>query len=271
MRGPSSGVWWKLSGILFVALFLIGEADFRKNGTRGVLDQQIDTALPDVRNNRVSPEFGGSVLLLKSRQEIPEYVAQFQMRGLEVDRHYIMGTADDESSFAIAPGTDQAHHFVNAYLVGFAPFETDNLFAPVYTLSRIKTYQLDRESYTGFQELWQTSREAFYYKRGDCEDHALALADWLIEMGEDARVVAGEYEGEGHAWVIMIKDGKQYLFEATDKRPGLQRLALASMHPKYQPRWMFNREHFWFNTGSIRTVDYLGPKWQKRSRYSNGG
>lgn len=270
MRKSLRGTLWNLTATIIFALFLVYEADSRKNSPRGVMDRQIDAAFPDVRLQESPPGFGGSVFLLKSRQEIPEYVAQFQTRGLQPDMHYIMSAPDDKNAFAIAPGTDQAQHFVNAYLVGFAPFETDNIFAPAYTLSRIKTYQFDHRSITGFQEMWQTSREAFYYKRGDCEDHALALADWLIEMGEDARVVSGKYEGQGHAWVILFKEGKQYLFEATDKRPGL-RLSLASMHPKYQPKWMFNREHFWFNTGSQRTVDYQGPKWQKKSRYSNSG
>ncbi|MCH9692890.1 MAG: transglutaminase-like domain-containing protein [Gammaproteobacteria bacterium] len=264
----SAGTIWKTAAVLFFALFLIVEADSQRNSPRSVLDRQIDAAFPDARVRGRSPDFGGSMLLLKSKLEIPEYVAQMQTRGLDSDRHYIMGTENDENAFAIAPGMDQAQHFVNAYLVGFAPFETDNIFGPAYTLSRTKTYQLDRNSITGFRELWQTSREAFFYKRGDCEDHAIALADWLIEMGEDARVVAGEFDGEGHAWVILFKEGKQYLFEATDKRPGMRRLSLASMHPKYQPRWMFNREHFWFNTGSARTVKYHGPKWQKKSRYS---
>ena len=58
---------------------------------------------------------------------------------------------------------------------------------PLYTLAQRKRYQLDAKQYAGRSEVWQTSRQAFFYPRGDCEDHAIALADWLIEMGEDAR------------------------------------------------------------------------------------
>ncbi len=213
------------------------------------------------------PTFGGRVYLLDSKQIVTEPMVHSMAGKGNHDHISIWTLSGDRHSFATAPGFDRIHHFVNAYMEGYAPFEAENIFTPLLTLARVKTYQFDHLDVTGHQELWQTSREAFYYKRGDCEDHALALADWLIEMGEDARVVSGDYKGEGHAWVILFKDGKEYLFEATDKRQGTRSLSLASMHPEYHPRWMFNRDHFWYNTGSSRTVRYAGTKWKKKSRY----
>lgn len=51
-------------------------------------------------------------------------------------------------------------------------------------------------------DVWQTSQGAFLKGKGDCEDHAVILADPLIDIGLDARVVLGDYRGRGHAWKI---------------------------------------------------------------------
>jgi len=36
-------------------------------------------------------------------------------------------------------------------------------------------------------------------------------------MGEDARVVVSRTDKSGHAWVVLFKNGKEYLFEAPRK------------------------------------------------------
>lgn len=167
----------------------------------------------------------------------------------------------------VAPGLDRRHHFASAYLVGYVPYDKVEAWVPLYALSRSKTYQFDHDQYPGAPELWQTSREAFFYPNGDCEDHAIALADWLIGLGHDARVVIGRVKGEGHAWVVIHDGGRTYLLEATDKRPG-RALPLAAQFPEYQPEAMFNREMYWVNAGSVMTTDYRGAHWQPRSRFS---
>ena len=169
-----------------------------------------------------------------------------------------------------ALGIDGRQHLAHAYLEGYEPFVTDNVMIPLYALAQRKSYQLDKRNYWGKEDVWQTSRQAFYYTRGDCEDHAIVLADWLSMMGEDARVVIGEWGDGGHAWVILFRDGKEFLLEATRKN-GLGRnqpYPLASLHPEYRPRFMFNHEYFWVNTGSPHTRRYSGPAWIKSSRYS---
>jgi len=168
-----------------------------------------------------------------------------------------------------AQGLDRRQHLVNTYLEGYQPFPVENVMTPLYVLAQRKRYLLDEKQYAGRVDVWQSSRQAFYYPRGDCEDHAIALADWLIEMGEDARVAVGDVSGNGHAWVVLFKDGKQYLLEATQKR-GVSRsrpYPLASLHMEYHPQYMFNREYFWENTGSKFTTRYAGLKWKKQSRY----
>ena len=130
--------------------------------------------------------------------------------------------------------------------------------------------QLDSINYIGKDDVWQTSRQAFYYPRGDCEDHAIVLADWLTMMGEDARVVIGEWKGGGHAWVTLFRDGNEYLLEATRKK-GLGRnqpYPLASLFPIYRPRYMFNHESFWVNTGALHGQSYSDPARVEASHYT---
>jgi hypothetical protein len=168
---------------------------------------------------------------------------------------------------ASAFGTDYLHHFVNHYLVGYAPFKTEQLWIPHYTIIMRLRYQLDAEQYGGLREVWQNSREAFLNTRGDCEDHALVIADWLIEMGIDARVVLGTYKNEGHAWVVVFKGPEVFLLESTSKqkRKHWRHYPLAKLEPNYHPKCMFNRNSFWINTGNIFSTSYKGNHWVKKS------
>ncbi len=171
---------------------------------------------------------------------------------------------------ASAPGIDLRHHIVSSYLVGYVPFETKNIWVPWLTLSRRKMYQTDKITYKGRKDVWQNSKQAYTLPRGDCEDHALSLADWLISMGQDARVVLGTYKGTGHAWVILFREGKEYLLEATQKTGfnQMKSLPLASYYPDYRPMYMFNRKCFWKNYGSSLTTRYNSSDWKKKSIYS---
>jgi predicted transglutaminase-like cysteine proteinase len=173
---------------------------------------------------------------------------------------------------ASAFGTDYLHHFVNHYLVGYAPFQTENLWMPHYTISMRLKYQLDAQQYGGYKEVWQNSKEAFINTRGDCEDHALALTDWLIEMGIDARIVLGSYKNEGHAWVVVFMENGVFLLESTSKQKNKswRHYPLAKFESNYHPKYMFNRDYFWLNTGSVYTTRYQGNSWIKKSRFFRG-
>ncbi len=166
-----------------------------------------------------------------------------------------------------AMGRDNRHHAANAFLLGFQPFETDKMWVPLQTIATRLKYRYDEKQFQGMRDLWQTSKQAYYWLRGDCEDHALLLADWLIEMGYDARVVTGMHGKEGHAWVVLLAKGKTYLLEATSKRRR-QTMPLAASLPKYKPEYMFNRQNFWVNTGSLLTSNYTDSKWQRRSIFT---
>jgi len=167
----------------------------------------------------------------------------------------------------VALGLDEKYHMSNYYLEGFAPFITNSIYLPLMTIGTKKAYQLDHLGKLRKKEIWQTSKEAYTLPRGDCEDHAIALADWLISNGEDARVAIGKYENGGHAWVMLFKDKKEYIIEATAKKSFTKAYMIAKFEPKYKPLAMFNREYFWFNSGSQNTTNYSSNKWIKKSHY----
>lgn len=184
---------------------------------------------------------------------------------------YWYSSDDEKLEYTMsASGVDGKQKLVNVYLEGYEPFPVDNVMIPLLVLSQRKSYQLDSVHYFGRQDVWQSSRQAYLYSRGDCEDHALILADWLIAMGEDARVVVGSWNGEGHAWVTLFKDGQEYLLEAT-KKSGLGRnkpYPLAKLHTGYVPEYMFNDRYFWVNTGTKYTPRFAEIAWEKRSRFN---
>lgn len=223
-------------------------------------------------------------LLETSRQQGQTWFVEAQQPLTELDvslallRHNAAmdasyGWEDPQGRLAMltAPGLDWQHHFANSYLVGVRPFATDNDWLPLYSLAQRKVYQLDSEQHQGRQELWQNSAQAWQALRGDCEDHAILLADWLISEGIDARVVVGKYQGGGHAWVVAIRNGQAFLLEATDKRVGKSwnHYPLASLNQHYEPEMMFNREQFWVNTDVKNRGDYLGQHWRLSATFQN--
>lgn len=241
------------------------------NQTRPVAVHKTSIRLDPGQSHHQSPPAEGHIEVLSNHRSYPEseITRIGNQSSNKLNRIFTVSFQKGPAISGSAAGTDLQHHLFNAYLVGYQPFDTDNVWIPLYTLAKRKQYQLDQYSYGGHEEIWQTSYEAHRLTRGDCEDHAIALADWLIEMGEDARVVIGKYKNEGHAWVILFKDGKEFLLEATNKSKltSLHHYPLARLQTDYRPSYMFNRHYFWSNTGSSLTTVYSGHKWQKMSLY----
>ncbi len=204
---------------------------------------------------------------LFTEQKLHEFLRDEPGQGIKYN--YTWEWQGQKHATVSAPGLDRQHHFVNSYLVGFKPFDTEYVWVPLYTLAMRKRYEYDHIQYSGLQDLWQNSEQGFHYTRGDCEDHALVLADWLIGLGYDARVVVGDYKDEGHAWVVLIMEGKEYLLEATSKARlrSLNSYRLAYLETDYRPRYQFNRDDFWYNQGSSLTTSYRGTHWYKKSTF----
>lgn len=169
-----------------------------------------------------------------------------------------------------ALGLDWKHHFANSFLVGIRPFPVKNKWLPLYTIAKLKTYEYDHKQYNA-KEMWQNSAQAFKYPRGDCEDHALILADWLISEGVDARVVGGKYKNIGHAWVVAIINNKEYILEATSKRASnnWNSYPLAKLAINYHAQYMFNRTDFWIKKTSAPNYSYKDNHWHKSSFFKN--
>lgn len=169
---------------------------------------------------------------------------------------------------ASAMGIDRRHHFLNSYLVGYEPLSVSEVWMPLDIIAMRMKYQFDSDQFPGYSELWLSSYQAFQNGRGDCEDHALALADWLIEMGEDARVATGFYKKEGHAWVVVLRESGTFILEATDKRRRQLWSAypLAKLATDYEAHNMFNRDTYWMNREPAKRGSYTGSQWTEVGR-----
>jgi hypothetical protein len=259
---------------LIILFILLAIQEARKKMFEADIHHQIDEALKN--STKASEDFPDNDNFMKILEDGYKFTerqvqAHFRNRSKEgTTAGFAYWSFDNKFPMAASAfGTDFLHHFVNHYLIGYAPFKTEQLWIPHYTITMRLRYQLDAEQYGGLREVWQNSREAFFNTRGDCEDHALVLADWLIEMGIDARVALGTYKKEGHAWVVVFKGSEVFLLEATSKQKRKQwrHYPLAKLEPNYHPKCMFDRNHFWVNTGSMFTTNYLGKQWVKKSKF----
>ena len=189
----------------------------------------------------------------------------------EYENGYMLQSFDKTIYAAIKPSTSKKMYFTNAYLNGYVPFKIDSVFKPLEFVRTKVKYQLDKFGYDNRPEVWQTAKQTLSIHQGDCEDHAIVLADWLIGLGYDARVVSGEVKFPsqkrgGHAWVVFFKNNKEYILESTKKTKWNQ-IPLASSLPYYFPKYMFNRTYFWINQGSVYTTKYKSNKWEKSGKF----
>ena len=186
-------------------------------------------------------------------------------------RFYMWSTSDKKEFVGSASGVDGQAYFANSFLLGFQPFKTKTVWEPLATLALRKSYLLDHHLYgPNSLDIWQNSKQAYRHSHGDCEDHAILLADWLLSAGHDARVALGEYRGGGHAWVLLRLNGKDYILESTTKRKprSINDFILAKRATDYRPMYQFDRTRFWVNTGSKLTTNYRDKKWQMRSTFT---
>jgi len=251
-----------IAGRQFYSSWII-KSEFRKNITDSKskitlsMDQGIDQA--------------GYVKVPGAKRHLTEkWIRNYIKNNLtdKKDQFYSWRWFSDKTVTATAYGIDKKHHFANSYLLGFLPFKTDSVWEPVYAVAMMKTYQYDKIQYSGLVEVWQNSRQAFYYPRGDCEDHAIVLADWLISTGYDARVAVGTYNGGGHAWVVLFKNKSEYLIEATSKSKNIsENLSPAFLETEYNPTMQFNRTEFWVKTDKKQTTRYNGSHWKLASHF----
>ena len=98
-------------------------------------------------------------------------------------------------------------------------------------------------------DTWQTSAQVWTNKVGDCEDHAILLADWLHSNGFEARVVIGQDKKQNisHAFVELNYSSRSLLLEAVDKsnKPDYMRRN-RELKERYKAIYAFDRDTLWF-------------------------
>ena len=259
--------------VLVVILVIAGSED----GT-APYGNEIELALKDLEGSdldRRRPVGRVDILRTGERHSVERLVRSLPTSVNQRAVPIIINVGTEERALGLARGLDRGYHTWQSFLERYVPFVVDNPWYPLIHLAARKRYRYDHEQHRigTDEDLWQTSRQAFLEPEGDCEDHAILLADWLIGLGEEARVAVGKLKGEGHAWVVLFRDGSEYLLEATRKHgiTGLKRYPLAALHPEYQPAYQFDRDHFWVYAGTGPTVRYRGDEWERRSRYTRPG
>lgn len=270
-----------LLAIVFVALNLLLDESNRPQQptTPESRSQERSPSIPDIEHPEnlqreiFDPKIG-TIEILSSHERLNHTMQRGILRKHEPAKSTITFSSfgNKQISFVAAPAVNNHFYPPNGFLIGSVPFLATQNWIPLYSVAEHMRYRYDHEQFPGRDEVWLTTMQAWNGSQGDCEDHAILLADWLIEMGLDARVVIGTHREGGHAWVIVFAEGKEYLLEATDKtrvrRWSAYPLALAL--PDYHPSIMFNRHLLWVNTGSPLTVSYSGKHWAPTYRFFPG-
>lgn len=173
-----------------------------------------------------------------------EHITRVRLHSAKLPTHQVSWVYSGRIVGIIGIGTDKQFHFVNGFFSGVRPKSIKDPIEALRYLSKAVTYQTDATLHSA-PDIFQTSAETLRLGRGDCEDHAILLADWLIQEGFDARVALGTRRNEYHAWVLLFnyKDGV-YIIETTDKKPAMT-LELASEHPEFVPEKLFNDRLVW--------------------------
>jgi Bacterial transglutaminase-like cysteine proteinase BTLCP len=122
-------------------------------------------------------------------------------------------------------------------------------------------YVSDQELF-GKRDYWQPPEEFEKRKKGDCEDFALWTWRQLLNMGYDARFVAGcsTRYGDGHAWVEFFRDGNCFLLEPLYCRLGytIPRLSTLRYDPKISVSWDGQKLRYFSHKKPV-----AGLKWPK--------
>lgn len=179
----------------------------------------------------------------------------------------ILSTKTTKDFTATAIATDNERYLVNEFLLGFNPYNVDNVWQIMDQMRRF-TFRADRSVLNKKDDVWLTSKEFFTYRIGDCEDHAILLADWMIENNWDAKLVIGTLNEVGHAWVLLTVNKKDYILDSTIKSLFNQyrQFPLAKHKPEYKPQYMFDRKDFWSYEDKLDDRKYNKNNWIYKSK-----
>lgn len=173
----------------------------------------------------------------------------------------------------LAPDEDGHFRFANEYLTGFQPparyAEDASKLHEMFTIwnAVIASCRYSKDSTKGApnRDCWQTAVETLVRGKGDCEDSAILLADWLISRGFDARVALGRYGDIGqHAWCVVRLDNVEYLLESTEGAPKNDKLPFVhEVGARYVPETLFDRDNIYVRSKPHDRFD--GSYWATKN------
>lgn len=112
------------------------------------------------------------------------------------------------------------------------------------------------------RDYWQPPDEFEKNKQGDCDCFALWTWREFLDLGFDARFVAGLSGrfGVGHAWVQFTKDGRHFLVDPTRAGLGntMPRLSTLRYKPKFSVTWNGKQLSYYSHEDRKSTP----PAWQ---------
>ena len=174
---------------------------------------------------------------------------------------------------AFAPDDQGRFRRVNEYLQGYEPpanyAAESNRLHELYTIWSAVVggcqYSKDTNDRYPTRDAWQLPLQTITRGKGDCEDSALLLADWLMSRGFEVRVALGRYGDMGqHAWCVAKVDGIDYLLESTEGSPNPDKPAYAAdVGSRYVPDLLFDRTHLYVRAKPRERFD--GSYWGTRT------
>lgn len=174
----------------------------------------------------------------------------------------------------VASDTRGRFHYANEFLTGYQPpaiyprgqSRIEQLFTIWSAVHHNCTYTPDPVENLKKTDRWQTALETQVRGKGDCEDSAIYLADWLLARGYDARVALGRYgDIGGHAWCVVRLDEVEYLLETTSEgNPDFDSPPLISrVGSRYIPEILFDRWSLYVR--SSQRQPWNGNYWDEKN------
>lgn len=156
--------------------------------------------------------------------------------------------------------------FVQKLFSGIHIQEVNSLNEALEFMRTQTKYRRDRIVF-GRKDVWQSSEEMANRRIGDCEDHAILLADILIGLGIEVRVVFGGYRQGEHVWIVVLQeDGTTKLIESTSKdSKGFMNLSQPTEIPEYYPYLVFDNTFLYKLRPDGNPRDMLD--WERSGEY----
>lgn len=154
--------------------------------------------------------------------------------------------------FVFACSTIDSYRQRSVLVQSWNPFEDATDVLSIWKkVSEYITYKLDEGN------IWQSPRQTYELRTGDCEDINLLFLAVLRYRGYDAELVVGSTAPEettvNHAWVVLRLNGVEYYCDATRRAPNTLRYTNI-LYSSWTERYRLNE------AGAIDMRNYYGEE-----------